>query len=90
MEVEGVPLQMEVDTGATVSLISGETKGKLFPVTKVVPSKAALKTYTGEQMFDQMPNPVFSSLTCTICPERAHRKGAQSSGRGWGGGKGGV
>ena len=50
MEVDRVPLQMELGTGATVSLISRTTKEKLFPQAKLLPSKVILQTYTTERI----------------------------------------
>jgi len=51
VKLNGVDLTMELDTGATLSLISERTYKDLFP-TEIAPclqtSKAQLKTYTGE------------------------------------------
>ena len=44
--VEGVPLTMEVDTGAEVSIISKATQTSLFPGLKPRKSNVVLKTYT--------------------------------------------
>ena len=44
----GTPLEMEVDTGADISIISDETRKALFPTQKVYKSDLILKTYTGE------------------------------------------
>ena len=41
---------MEIDTGATVSIISDETRKKLFPEAILSKSSLLLKTYTGEAM----------------------------------------
>ena len=41
---------MEVDTGATVFLISEATKEKYFPEMKLHTCKLVLKTYTNEPM----------------------------------------
>jgi len=51
LEVNGVNLTMELDTGATLSIISEETYHKLFSADKaptLKASQAQLKTYTGE------------------------------------------
>ena len=51
LEVNGVNLIMELDTGATLSIISEETYRKLFPPGRaptLKTSKAKLKTYMGE------------------------------------------
>ena len=50
IEVNGQQLPMEVDTGATVSVISMETKAKLFPECLLNSTSALLTTYTGEQL----------------------------------------
>ena len=39
---------MEVDTGAAVSVISEETRARLFPNIKVNDTSVILTTYTGE------------------------------------------
>ena len=41
---------MEIDTGATVLIISEETRKKLFPEAILSKSSLLLKTYTGEAM----------------------------------------
>lgn len=41
---------MEIDTGATVSIISNETRKKLFPEAILAKSSLLLKTYTDEAM----------------------------------------
>ena len=51
LKVNGVDLTMELDTGATLSLISEKTYKELFPaetVPHLQASKAQLKTYTGK------------------------------------------
>ena len=48
--VEEKPLVMEVDTGATVSIISEATQTKLFSHLKLHKSKVVLKTYTDESI----------------------------------------
>ena len=44
----GIPIEMEVDTGADVSIISEATRQKEFPLLKLHPSDVILKTYTSE------------------------------------------
>ena len=46
--IEGVPLIMEVDTGAEVSIISEATRKSLFPGLKPTRCNVVLKTYTEE------------------------------------------
>ena len=54
MTVNKVPLQMEVDTGASVSLISRDTYRKLWLNQewrpKLQPSPRRLRTYTGQEL----------------------------------------
>ena len=50
LEVNGLPLPMEVDTGAAVSVISSTTRDKFFPKCSLRRTTAVLTTYTGEQM----------------------------------------
>ena len=42
------PLEMELDTGAAVSIITEENVNKKFPGATVHPSTVLLKIYTGE------------------------------------------
>ena len=46
--ISGKKMQMELDTGAAVSIIS--TKAKLFPEETLVDSSLVLTTYSGEQL----------------------------------------
>ena len=50
LTISGAQATMEVDTGATLSLISEETYRSMWPdqTPKLQPSSALLKTYTGE------------------------------------------
>ena len=48
MMVNGKRLDMEVDTGAALSLISESTRKAIFPKEKLRPAKLSLKTYTNE------------------------------------------
>ena len=43
-------LQMEVDTGAAVSIISEKTKKTLYPTVSLTAPSVVLRTYTGEAM----------------------------------------
>lgn len=43
--VNGIDVKMEVDTGTYVSIISKETKDRLFPFLKIVEAKYKLKAY---------------------------------------------
>ena len=52
---------MEVDTGATVSIILEGTKKKCFPEVKLQICKLVLKTYTNE------PTPVLGQLHVDVC-----------------------
>ncbi|KAI5729011.1 hypothetical protein M8J77_024174 [Diaphorina citri] len=46
--VDGVPLEMELDTGAAVSSISHEDFNRHFPDKRIFKTNLKLKTYTGE------------------------------------------
>lgn len=48
VKVNGKQLEMELDTGAAVSIITEEIVNKEFPGATVHPSTIVLKTYTGE------------------------------------------
>ena len=48
--VNQIPLVMEVDTGAAISLLSEATFKSKFPEAKLQPATVKLKTYTGEPL----------------------------------------
>ena len=50
MEVSGKQVTFELDTGATVSIMSENVFKSLFPSYRVKQSKLKLRTYTGESM----------------------------------------
>ena len=50
MKINDKPLQMEVDTGAAVSIISETTKNRLYPMVSLTAPSVVLRTYTGEAM----------------------------------------
>ncbi len=50
LKLDGKPLVMELDTGATVSLVSEQTCSSLFPGYSLKPSNSQLKTYLGEKI----------------------------------------
>ena len=50
LEVAGQQLQMEIDTGASLSLISESTCRKLWPKKRLLPTIAKLKTYSDETL----------------------------------------
>ena len=50
LTISGKTVTMEVDTGAAVSLVSEETKQRLFPSMALWKSSVRLQTYTAEQM----------------------------------------
>ncbi|XP_040074417.1 uncharacterized protein LOC120846646 [Ixodes scapularis] len=58
--VNGTPLLMELDTGASVSVVSEETFRREFPSRQLDPSRIMLKSYSGEL------SPVQGSLTATV------------------------
>ena len=47
LTVAGKPLQFEVDTGASLSLVSEATYRELWPNTPLHDSNVSLRTYTG-------------------------------------------
>ena len=50
VNVNSKPLQMEVDTGASLSIISEETFNKEFNQTELKPTDITLQTYSGEPL----------------------------------------
>ena len=50
LKLNGNPLCMELDTGATVSLISAKTFHQLFPGTKLQSTTTQLHSYSGESI----------------------------------------
>ncbi len=50
VEINQVPIQMEVDTGASFTVISKQTYDSLFSSCAISQSKVQLKTYTGETL----------------------------------------
>ena len=60
-EVNGVKLVMELDTGASISIISRRTWETKFPDTVLKESNLPLKTYTGEKL------QVLGELPVTVC-----------------------
>ena len=48
--INGMPVEMEVDTGAAVSLMSESQQKALFPSVPLRNSSLTLKNYTGENM----------------------------------------
>ena len=50
VNVNDVPVTMEVDTGAPVSVMSQQQQQKLFPQAQLYPSQVVLRTYTAEKV----------------------------------------
>ena len=50
VRANGKPLKMEIDTGAALSIISKETRKKIFPDEPLHDSSIILKIYTGERI----------------------------------------
>ena len=48
LQVNGCPIDMEVDTGAAVSLVSTSIQKKYFPTKVIEAGDITLTTYTGE------------------------------------------
>ena len=66
LQINGIPLFMEIDTGAAVSIISEQTQRNLFPTATFQPTRIKLRTYTGE------PMPVLGELTVDITYQQNH------------------
>ena len=50
LEVNGKPLVMEIDTGASYSVISGALHKQLWPQKRLMPTTVKLRTYMGEPL----------------------------------------
>ena len=50
VSINGKELNMEVDTGAAVSILSEKTFRKIFPNAVLKPAAVTLRTYTGQRM----------------------------------------
>ena len=50
MQLDGVPLRMEVDTGAAISIISEDTFKRLWKNRELQKSSVTLRTYSGEPL----------------------------------------
>ena len=50
VEVQGYTLPMEVDTGASLSLVSEDTFKRCWPSKRLRPTRIQLRTYTGEPL----------------------------------------
>ena len=50
LEVNGKPLAMELDTGASYSVISGATHKLLWPQKQLMPTTVKLRMYTEEPL----------------------------------------
>ncbi|ORU94825.1 MAG: hypothetical protein A6F71_09745 [Cycloclasticus sp. symbiont of Poecilosclerida sp. M] len=50
IKMDGVPVAMEFDTGAALSLINRETYQRISPLNQLQPARVQLKTYTGESI----------------------------------------
>ena len=50
IRIEDQPVKIDVDTGASVSIISEKTFNELFPEKSIQSSRLELKTYTGETL----------------------------------------
>ena len=86
VRVNGEPLEMEVDTGAAVSLISKEMLDSLLPAAKLSKPSLALRTYTSE------PIPVLGEVSVRVVHNEysgmfklvvVKRKGPSLLGRNW-------
>ena len=60
VRIDHIPLKMELDTGASFSVISKNTYDQMFSSNSLQPSSVRLKTYTGEAL------PVFGQFTSNV------------------------
>ena len=68
LSLGGKPLCMEIDTGAAVSLVLEKTYRSLFPERCLQPSKACLRTYSGEAIT------VIGQVEVEVCYEEQQAK----------------
>ena len=68
LDVNGHPLEMEVDTGAAVSLALESAVATLLSTTQLQSSNTILKTYTGEQI------PVKGVMSVDVCYGQQHHR----------------
>ena len=64
LEVAEQQIQMEIDIGASLSLISESTCKKLWPKRRLLPTTAKLKTYSGETL------PILGALNVQVSHNR--------------------
>ena len=64
LTIEGQPVQMEIDTGASLSLVSEETQQELWATAVLQKTSVQLKTYTGT------PLKVLGVMNATVCYEQ--------------------
>ena len=50
VQVNGVPVSMELDAGAAVSVMSQQQQKELFSTAQLRPSKVILRTYTAQSV----------------------------------------
>jgi len=61
LSIEGRSVQMEIDTGTSLSLVSEQTYRELWPATPLQKTTVKLKTYAGT------PLKVLGSMNATVC-----------------------
>ena len=86
VQVNGKPIQMELDTGAAVSVISEQLHKKLFPDAKLRPAHALLRTYTGEPMAvtgEMIAQVQYQSQSCSLPLLVVGGEGPPLFGRDW-------
>ena len=86
LEVNKTKLTMEIDTGAAVSVISEQTRRKMFPDVPLSKSTLLLKSYTGEVMpvLGEMKVEVkYRSQTVTLTLTIVEGSGPSLFGRDW-------
>ena len=67
VSLNGVPVTMEVDTGAAVSVMSRRQQEELFPGAELQPSRILLRTYTAERVYSIWQPVVLESQCIPKC-----------------------
>ena len=86
LKINDKHVQMELDTGASVTIISEQIKDKLFPNTPLQRSSLKLKTYTGESLpvLGEMPVHVaYGDQQCSLTLTVVEGQGSCLLGRDW-------
>ena len=86
VSLNGVPLNMELDTGASVTVISEETLRNNIPNVELSDSNVRLKTYTGEELKivgQTVVNVQYENQECELPIQVIQGNGPALLGRNW-------